>query len=175
MGFYGGFSPEVNNATKESVALKFSTATTATAASGYMQFNATDPTAVTLLYVSRYNLNGDDINVYLDEDISEGDLLRIQLANDRNVFFRFSVTGDPTPAGSYITIPVAYTEHVGALANNAEIGFIANMGSGGGSSNGGSVESVVAGDKILVDNTDPQNPIINLDQNASLGGGTWSD
>lgn len=155
-------------------AYRFSTLTAGTPQGGRVRLNNTDASLATEVVFSAFNEAGSDVSSVVVGIITVGNSLYIQDITDSQSAYLFSVAGEIVDNGDHFVVPVTYDRGVGTISNNARSTVVYGLASGAGGSASG-VLSVIGGQKIGVDNTDPQNPIINFDPAADLGGGTWSE
>lgn len=112
----------------------FSSATTATPAAGYVNYNTATITGVTTIYINMIDGNNVDRSMYFD-NLKEGDWINLhdRLAATTR-YNQFDLTGPPVKVGSVYQIPVVYHGSAGAaLTNNMKLAlYIRFAGAGGG-------------------------------------------
>ena len=95
---------------------RFSNNTTPPPLSGDFRFNATQASA-TILYVHHTTNDNQDVSVAFDS-IRSGDQIYCQDQNNSADNVKFNVTGTPTDAGTYTSIPVSVISSGAAIGNN---------------------------------------------------------
>lgn len=163
----------VSSSTISNTSFRFSTLTAGTPSSGRVRLNNSDPSLATEVVFSSFNEAGSDISSLVMGIIATGNSLYIQDIVDSQAAYLFTVSAELTDNGDHFVVPVTYDRSVGTISNNARSAVVYGLASGAGGAGSG-VLSVIGGQKISVDNTDPQNPIINFDPTANIGGGVWS-
>jgi hypothetical protein len=99
--------------------------TTAPPASGQVRLNNATQTAATFLWISETTALGKDVANYLNLFLEGADRIYVQDKDDSTRWQLYDITGAPTDMGSYVQVPVAWSEGGTALSDGQRVLFSA--------------------------------------------------
>lgn len=151
------------------VGWNFDTSTTdADPGNGDVRFNNATPASVTAIYFDNLDRDGNTVTSWLDSfDDSTSTIkgaLTITPAATPSAKLIYNVTGSVVDGTGYRKVTVAHVAGTTLPSSGAHLGFTFSR-----SGNPGVIQSVVAGDYINVDATDPANPVISAEPGVTDG------
>jgi len=141
--------------------------TTTDPGDGKLKFNNIGGFSVTEIYIDKFTTDLVDIGALL-ENLATNDSIRIQKADEDDNNIIYKLTGTAVDNDGWWTIPVVFMALTGPVFEDLEpIVAIAIIGGGG-------VNTVTGAEGVTVDNTDPQNPVVELGGEVTEYAEVWS-
>jgi len=147
--------------------VRFDNGTTPPPSDGRMQFNNSDYSLVSEVYISYINQDGSDMKNLIPVFIKSGSRLYIQDREDSNNYVYLDVVSDVVDSTGYFTVSVSHIESTGTLPTspNSSTSVIIQSAIDSDSY----VTSVTAGANVEVNNSNPQTPIVSAFPTTTAG------
>jgi len=147
--------------------VRFDNGTTPPPSDGRMQFNNSDYSLVSEVYISYINQDGSDMKNLIPVFIKSGSRLYIQDREDSNNYVYLDVVSDVVDSTGYFTVSVSHIESTGTLPTspNSSTSVIIQSSIDSNSY----VTSVTAGSNVEVNNSNPQTPIVSAFPTTTAG------